>query len=165
MRSLSPLILVMVDIILYTGGADLLWCALFEENQPQPLISNTSIVRGGYCQAELKMSSPDIPEGLEELFQQTWFDHFLHYGLFLGAIFQLICIAAIIVIPPKSDEEEEDSPSGGEGEGDGGGGTDGKKRQDVAQVVKGSGPGASSSQGGGGGKNKAGTGKRARKRK
>ena len=106
------------------------------------------------------MSSPDIPEGLEELFQQTWFDHFLHYGLFLGAIFQLICIAAIVIIPPKSDEEED--AAGGETEGDGGGGTDGKKRQDVAQVVKGSGPGASSTQGG---KSKTGTGKKARKRK
>ena len=42
------------------------------------------------------MSSPDIPEGLKELFQQTWFDHFSHYGLFLGAIFQLICIATIV---------------------------------------------------------------------
>ena len=151
----------------------MLWCALFEENQPQP--KYMYLDRGGYCQAqilstldqaELKMSSPDIPEGLEELFQQTWFDHFLHYGLFLGAIFQLVCIAAIVVIPPtESDEGEEDSPSGGEGEGDGGGGTDGKRRHDVAQVVKGLGPGASSSQGGGGGKNKAGTGKRARKRK
>ena len=110
------------------------------------------------------MSSPDIPEGLEELFQQTWFDHFLHYGLFLGAIFQLICIAAIVIIPPKSDEDE-DLP-GGEAEGDGGSGTDGKKGQDVAQVVKGSGPGASSStQGHGGGKNKTGAGKKARKRK
>lgn len=150
----------------------MLWCALFEENQPQP--KYMYLDRGGYCQAqilstldqaELKMSSPDIPEGLEELFQQTWFDHFLHYGLFLGAIFQLVCIAAIVVIPPTESDEGEDSPSGGEGEGDGGGGSDGKRRQDVAQVVKGSGPGASSSQGSGGGKNKAGTGKRARKRK
>ena len=108
------------------------------------------------------MSSPDIPEGLEELFQQTWFDHFLHYGLFLGAIFQLICIAAIVIIPPKSDEEE-DSP-GGETEGEGGGGTDGKKGQDMAQVIKRAGPGAASTQGGGG-KSKTGAGKKARKRK
>ena len=55
---------------------------------------------------------------------------------------------------------------GGEAEGDREGGIDGKKRQDVAQVVKGSGPGASSStQGHGGGKNKTGAGKKARKRK
>lgn len=136
-------------------GADLFWCALFEVKQPPTRLFD----RGGCCQAELKMSSPDIPEGLEELFQQTWFDHFLHYGLFLGAIFQLICIAAIVIIPPKSDEEED-----GETEGEGGGRTDGKKGQDVAQVVKGSGPGAASAQGGGS-KSKTGAGKKARKRK
>ena len=52
-------------------------------------------------------------EGLEELFQQTWFDHLLHYGLLVGAIFQLICIAAIVVLPPKTEEEagEEVPPS------------------------------------------------------
>ena len=123
---------------------------------------NTSIGVDVVKLNNLKMSSPDIPEGLEELFQQTWFDHFLHYGLFLGAIFQLICIAAIVIIPPKSDEEE--ALPGGETAGEEGGGTDGKKGQDVAQVVKGSGPGAASSQGGGS-KNKPGTGKKARKRK
>ena len=105
------------------------------------------------------MSTPDIPEGLEELFQQTWFDHFLHYGLFLGAIFQLICIAAIVVIPPKSDEEE----SSGETD-EVGGGTNDKKGQNVAQIVKGSGPGATSTQGSGT-KNKASTAKKARKRR
>ena len=105
------------------------------------------------------MSNVDIPEGLEELFQQTWFDHVLHYGLLLGAIFQLICIAAIVIIPPKSDEEESTGESDQEGTR-----TDGSKRaQDVAQVVKGSGPGASSQ--GGGAKNKSGAGKKARRRK
>ena len=44
---------------------------------------------------------------VEELFQQTLFDQILHYGLLVGAIFQLIAIAAIVVIPAKSDEEEE----------------------------------------------------------
>ena len=58
-------------------------------------------------------------EGLEELFQQTWFDHLLHYGLLVGAIFQLICIAAIVVLPPKTEEEagEEVPPSAVEGGG------------------------------------------------
>ena len=58
-------------------------------------------------------------EGLEELFQQTWFDHLLHYGLLVGAIFQLICIAAIVVLPPKTEEEadEEVPPSPVEGGG------------------------------------------------
>ena len=47
-------------------------------------------------------------EGLEELFQQTWLDHVLHYGLLVGAIFQLICIAAIVVLPPRPEEESSD---------------------------------------------------------
>jgi len=44
---------------------------------------------------------------------ETWyfFDEVLRYGLFLGAIFQIIAIAAIVVIPPKdkqdADEHEE----------------------------------------------------------
>lgn len=53
----------------------------------------------------------DIPEGLEELFEQTWFDRFLHYGLMVGAIFQLICIAAIVLIPPKPEEESDECDS------------------------------------------------------
>lgn len=59
-------------------------------------------------------------EGLEELFQQTWLDHALHYGLLVGAIFQLICIAAIVVLPPRPEEEsngELDAPDAGQGEG------------------------------------------------
>lgn len=57
-------------------------------------------------------------EGLEELFQQTWLDHVLHYGLLVGAVFQLICIAAIVVLPPRPEEEgDEDS----DGVGDSGG--------------------------------------------
>ena len=62
-------------------------------------------------------------EGLEELFQQTWLDHVLHYGLLVGAVFQLICIAAIVVLPPRPEEEgdeEADGPgdSGGEAKDD-----------------------------------------------
>ena len=51
-------------------------------------------------------------EGLEELFQQTWLDHVLHYGLLVGAIFQLICIAAIVVLPPSPEEEKEEESDG-----------------------------------------------------
>ena len=51
-------------------------------------------------------------EGLEELFQQTWLDHVLHYGLLVGAVFQLICIAAIVVLPPRPEEESEDDADG-----------------------------------------------------
>lgn len=53
------------------------------------------------------MANVEIPEGLEELFEQSWFDHVLHYGLLAGAIFQLICIAAIVVLPYKPEEESE----------------------------------------------------------
>ena len=32
-------------------------------------------------------------------------DTILHYALFLGAIFQLVCIFAVIFVPPKQDEK------------------------------------------------------------
>ncbi|XP_074645650.1 uncharacterized protein LOC141901945 [Tubulanus polymorphus] len=35
------------------------------------------------------------------------FDTFLHYALFLGAIFQLVCIFAVVFIPQSDDEQEE----------------------------------------------------------
>jgi len=40
---------------------------------------------------------------------ETWdlLDEVLRYGLFLGAIFQIIAIAAIVVIPPKDTGEHE----------------------------------------------------------
>ena len=78
-------------------------------------------------------------EGLEELFQQTWFDHLLHYGLLVGAIFQLICIAAIVVLPPKTEEEagEEVPPSavdgGGPKDSQNGGGEDSGVHTQVAK--------------------------------
>ena len=76
------------------------------------------------------MANSEIPEGLEELFEQTWFDHALHYGLLIGAIFQLVCIAAIVVLPLKAEEEGESSTGnsspggmlGSEGAGDTAGG-------------------------------------------
>lgn len=41
---------------------------------------------------------------LEE--QETWFDVFLRYGLYAGAAFQLACIAAIVLLPPRKDGTE-----------------------------------------------------------
>lgn len=47
---------------------------------------------------EFDLSPPEIPE-------PNFFDHVLRYGLFLGAIFQIICILSII-LPSKSPEPE-----------------------------------------------------------
>ena len=75
----------------------------------------------------------EIPEGLEELFQQTWFDHVLHYGLVVGAVFQLVCIAAIVLIPPA----EEESGEGTARESPPAAAIDAPTTQDTATVVKG----------------------------
>ncbi len=98
------------------------------------------------------MATVDIPEGLEELFQQSLFDHVLHYALLVGAIFQLVCIAAIVVLP--STEEDSGSPADqslSEGAND-----KGAVGEDHSQVVK-------STPGGGPSKKMA--AKKARKRK
>ncbi|XP_045837752.1 protein MANBAL isoform X2 [Meles meles] len=52
--------------------------------------------------SDLDFSPPEVPE-------PTFLENLLRYGLFLGAIFQLICVLAIIVPVPKSHEEAEPS--------------------------------------------------------
>ncbi|KAM9066823.1 protein MANBAL isoform 5-T7 [Sarcophilus harrisii] len=47
--------------------------------------------------AELNFSPPEVPE-------PTFLENLLRYGLFLGAIFQLICVLAIIFPISKSHE-------------------------------------------------------------
>ncbi|KAK1796392.1 hypothetical protein P4O66_009451 [Electrophorus voltai] len=49
---------------------------------------------------DLDLSPPEVPE-------PTFFESLLRYGLFLGAIFQLVCILAIIIPTSKSYEQEE----------------------------------------------------------
>ncbi|XP_066521657.1 protein MANBAL isoform X2 [Hoplias malabaricus] len=49
---------------------------------------------------DLDLSPPEVPE-------PTFFESLLRYGLFLGAIFQLVCILAIIIPSSKSHEQEE----------------------------------------------------------
>ncbi|KAI5216032.1 protein MANBAL isoform X2 [Manis pentadactyla] len=49
--------------------------------------------------SDLDFSPPEVPE-------PTFLENLLRYGLFLGAIFQLICVLAIIVPVPKSHEVE-----------------------------------------------------------
>ncbi|XP_056316581.1 protein MANBAL [Danio aesculapii] len=48
--------------------------------------------------ADLDLSPPEVPE-------PTFFESLLRYGLFLGAIFQLICILAVIIPTSKSHEQ------------------------------------------------------------
>nr|XP_057910694.1 protein MANBAL [Doryrhamphus excisus]XP_057910695.1 protein MANBAL [Doryrhamphus excisus]XP_057910696.1 protein MANBAL [Doryrhamphus excisus] len=50
--------------------------------------------------ADLDLSPPEVPE-------PTFLESLLRYGLFLGAIFQLVCILAIIVPTSKGHEKEE----------------------------------------------------------
>ncbi|XP_015249588.1 protein MANBAL [Cyprinodon tularosa] len=60
--------------------------------------------------AELDLSPPEVPE-------PTLLESILRYGLFLGAIFQLICILAVIFPSSKSNEQEEtDSTEGKPGD-------------------------------------------------
>lgn len=49
--------------------------------------------------ADLDLSPPEVPE-------PTFLESVLRYGLFLGAIFQLICILAVIVIPASKANEQ-----------------------------------------------------------
>lgn len=48
--------------------------------------------------ADLDLSAPEVPE-------PTFLESVLRYGLFLGAIFQLICILAIIIPTSKGTEQ------------------------------------------------------------
>ena len=45
-----------------------------------------------------------------DVMETTWdlLDEVLRYGLFLGAIFQIVAIAAIVVIPPKETQDVDD---------------------------------------------------------
>jgi len=43
------------------------------------------------------------------LTETTLFDSVLKYGLFVGAIFQMMCIAAVIFVPSKDDRKEGDT--------------------------------------------------------
>ncbi|KAJ8391312.1 hypothetical protein AAFF_G00090990 [Aldrovandia affinis] len=52
---------------------------------------------------DLDLSPPEVPE-------PTLLESLLRYGLFLGAIFQLICILAVIIPSSKSSHEQEAEP-------------------------------------------------------
>ena len=40
-----------------------------------------------------------------EIDQPSLLDTFLQYGLFLGAMFQLVCVFAVVIIPQTKQEE------------------------------------------------------------
>lgn len=52
--------------------------------------------------AELDFSPPEVPE-------PTFLENVLRYGLFFGAIFQLICVLAIILPISKSHKTDSDN--------------------------------------------------------
>jgi len=57
------------------------------------------------------MVTMDEPDDLDKLIDSTGnslFDNVLRISLFIGAIFQIICIFAVIFIPSSPDEEKED---------------------------------------------------------
>ncbi|XP_029286525.1 protein MANBAL [Cottoperca gobio] len=56
--------------------------------------------------AEVDLSPPEVPEA-------TFLESLLRYGLFLGAIFQLICILAVIFPTSKGYEQEETESNDG----------------------------------------------------
>ncbi|XP_056258191.1 protein MANBAL [Seriola aureovittata] len=56
--------------------------------------------------ADLDLSPPEVPE-------PTFLESLLRYGLFLGAIFQLICILAVIFPTSKGHEHEETESTDG----------------------------------------------------
>lgn len=62
------------------------------------LLSNVCLSSGCIMSADLDLSPPEVPE-------PTFFESLLRYGLFLGAIFQLICILAVIIPTSKSHEQ------------------------------------------------------------
>ncbi|KAL6458412.1 hypothetical protein MHYP_G00336420 [Metynnis hypsauchen] len=69
---------------------------LHAKNSAPYCVITINIIMSG----DLDLSPPEVPE-------PTLFENLLRYGLFLGAIFQLVCILAIIIPTSKSHEQEE----------------------------------------------------------
>lgn len=58
--------------------------------------------------------------------EELWYERLLRYGLYFGGVFQLICILAVIFLPPSAStetEKGEDSDTSDEEEGDTAAGT------------------------------------------
>lgn len=50
----------------------------------------------------------EIENAQNKMAEQSWLDLVLYYGLFIGGIFQLICILAIVFIPPSTFVKDEE---------------------------------------------------------
>jgi hypothetical protein len=56
---------------------------------------------------------PDHHEKIAALIpKETWYEVLIRYGLYIGAVFQMICILAVILLPsepvPKEPSDDED---------------------------------------------------------
>ncbi|KAK2194229.1 hypothetical protein NP493_1g03023 [Ridgeia piscesae] len=51
---------------------------------------------------------------LDSIPKDGLFDMLLHYGLLLGALFQLVCIFAVVFVPTSEEEREDDDIDEGE---------------------------------------------------
>jgi len=50
---------------------------------------------------------PDHHEKIAALIpKETWYEQIIRYGLYVGAVFQMICILAVILLPASDDEKE-----------------------------------------------------------
>lgn len=65
---------------------------------PQRLLKSSEENQTTTMSVELDLSAPEVPE-------PTFLESLLRYGLFLGAIFQLICILAVIIPTSKGHEQ------------------------------------------------------------
>ena len=75
------------------------------------------------------------------MLESPW-EELLHYGLLLGAVFQLICIAAIIFLPPQSEDQDDPTVTGGVKKQTVKEKTDGKKQPSIASGPSKKGKGA-----------------------
>lgn len=51
---------------------------------------------------------PDHHEKIAALIpKETWYEQLIRYGLYVGAVFQLVCILAVILLPDTDRQEEE----------------------------------------------------------
>jgi len=50
---------------------------------------------------------PDHHEKIAALIpKEAWYEQMIRYGLYIGAVFQLVCILAVILLPASEQEKE-----------------------------------------------------------